>query len=131
MNEPTNSFYSDERLFRAVPIGHPVMFDKNGNVTSAIFQDSQGVSVDREWHRSTQEAVETLRKRLSQIKGKEPSDYRVISVTKADCDSIGAVCVYAPEQDNAYHSLIERTAEIPKLTKGQARALVKLAQLVY
>ena len=129
MNEPTE-FYPDERLFRAVPVGHPIMFDRNGNVTSAIFQDSQGVSVDREWHRRSQEAVETLRKRLAQIQGKAPDDYRVVSVTKADCDSIEAMCVHAPVQGNIYHSLIERTPEIPKLTKGQARALVKRAQLV-
>ncbi len=127
--KPSDAFYPEEKLFRAVPDGHPVMFDKNHRVTSAIFQDSKGVSVDRAWHRDPKEAVEALCNRLSRLQGKTPEAYRVVSVTKKDCDSVEASCLYDPLPDDDYHSLILRQSDIPKLTKSQARALVQCAHV--
>ncbi|MBO6179896.1 MAG: hypothetical protein J6O04_12020 [Selenomonadaceae bacterium] len=129
MNKPDLQFYAEEKLYRAVPIGHPVMFDKNGKITSAVFQDSYGISVDRAWYRSPKEAVEALCDRLAVLQGKLPENYGVISVTKADCDLVEAKCFYAPSKNNIYHSLIKHSQNISKLTRCQSRKLALLAKV--
>lgn len=111
------SFSSDEKLFRAVPKQHPNMW-KNGTVTSAVFKDSKGVSVDRQWKRTAKEAVRVL---LAARCG----EYGVVSVTKGDCDNVDAKCLYAPTKDNPYHSEIHGGAERTTLTASQAKQLAR------
>lgn len=107
------------------------MIDKNKRVTSAIFRDKKGVSVDRAWHRNIEEAVNMLRISRAHKKNKSPNDYAVISVTKSDCDSIGAICLYDPIEENIYHSLIQKSRDKIELTRTQAKALTKLARIEY
>lgn len=101
--------------------------ESSGQVSSAVFKDTYGVSVDRKWHRDVREAVNELRTRLAGKQGKTVEDYKVISVKKSDCDKVNAFCEYSPERDNRYHSLIKKSSAEIKLTKSQARYLAKLA----
>ena len=123
----SGNFYADEKLFRAVTVDNPNMFDQHNQVTSTVFKDSAGVSVDRQWHRSVKEAVNALCNKLAKIQGRKIKDYKVISVKKSDCDSVRVHCQYAPEDNDIYHSLIMQSSTEIKLTKTQARKLVKLA----
>lgn len=104
-----------------------MIVESSGQVSSAVFKDTCGVSVDRQWHRNVTEAVNELRDRLAGKQDKTKEDYKVISVKKSDCDAVTAYCEYSPETDNKHHSLIKKSSTEIKLTKSQARTLAKLA----
>lgn len=123
----SEEFYSEEKLFRAFSRNNPNMIDKTGKVTSAVFKDSNGLSVDREWHRSSDEAVDVLLERIAQQRSSTADNFYVVSVTKGCCDDIGVQCLYKPVEDNEYHSEIHDSNEVVTISKPHARALARAA----
>lgn len=107
----------DERLFRAVPKNKPNMW-KDGKITSAVFKDSKGLSVDRQWHRTISEAVDAV------LSVRSDGEWGVVSVTKKIFDEVDALCLYKPiKNKNLFHSEIHRYTKTPTLSKYQARYL--------
>lgn len=119
-------FLPNERLYRAVPLYVPAnQIKEDGTFSSVIFKQSTGASVDRQWKRSREEAIDTLRKSQAQKAQKMEEEFAVVSVTVADCDAVKAKCIYSPINENIYHSEILRSESKNQLTSSQAR---KLAQ---
>ena len=118
----TEDFGKDERLYRAVNKNLPCMWKEN-RITSAVFKDSKGISVDRQWNRNINDAVNALFKAMSSKLSVD--NIMVVSIAKKDCDDINAICLYRPIRDNIYHSEIHRDKDMTQLTSAQAKNLAK------
>lgn len=113
-----NTFEAKERLYRSVyPTEDFMKNDKT--LTSVAFKDPRGLSVDRQGERTEREAL-TFAK--SHFKGLP------VSVSVQDCIDADAAVVYAPHEDNKFHSEIHRNGMNARLTKGQARYLSRVAR---
>ena len=55
---------------------------------------------------------------------------RIVYVTVHDCYDVGATVIYAPENENIYHSEIHKDQTTVQLSKGQAKKLAGLARKV-
>ena len=51
----------------------------------------------------------------------------IVYVTVHDCYDVGATVIYAPEEENIYHSEIHKDQTTALLSKGQAKKLAGLA----
>lgn len=124
-------------LFRRVR-NNPIYY-KDGKVSSAIFLDSKGVSVDIDDGRELEEIV-LAEEGLHEFYNKEAllsehaEKYKLIaitSVTKESCDEKNVFVELEPiEGENPYHAIIKRTPEIIELTGSQRKYLAKHARVV-
>ena len=117
-------FYNGEKLYRAIkPI--PTMWktiDNKRVPSSAVFKDSKGVSVDRQFYRENEIAIEYL--------SSSKEGYDILSITVNNCEDLSIVYQADPIEDNPYHSLILRNLNDKiELTSSQAKHLSKIAKL--
>ena len=111
-----------EKLYRAV-YPDDMFWKENGKVSSAAFLSKKGgCSVDRGNFRDDEAVVFDMRQR--NFKGS------IVAVTVLNCTEVEAVPVYAPSQNNIYHSEIHRSIELVPLTAGQRKHLANSAVIV-
>lgn len=116
----------EEQLFRALKKNIPNYWKKEfSEITSAVFKDSNGVSVDRDGERSLDEIKQSFRSRFPS------ADFAcTIEVTVGMCRDLQCDVIASAEEDNPHHALIYKDAvKRTKLSRKQARRLAKLAVL--
>lgn len=94
---------------------YPNYFRSDGSISSAVFKDSKGVSVDYITDRLDQEVKETFLKRF-------PDSYGEARVSVQSCINRNCKVKPDPTDSNPYHSLILGNNK-PQLTSGQAKYL--------
>lgn len=115
-------FEEMELLLRAVwPANQRPDFWRNGKLSSAAFKDKRGLSVNRVYDQSLQEAVNFIRKTLAGV---------IVSLTVKDCNTVQAYVKYCPSSDNKYHSEIHGSKTEIMLSDNQALSLARKAILV-
>lgn len=119
-----NSFEDTERLYRAVyPPSHSEMYwKKDGSLSSSAFADRNGLSVERSYHRKSEEIVEKMKESFSGC---------IISLSVRDCRDVDAVVKYLPSKNSAYHSEIHRSDTVVLLSKSQRVHLAAVASKEY
>ena len=119
-------FSPDENLYRAVK-PKPIFWKMAVNrPSSALFKDSNGVSVDRQADRTVDEALETVRENFSEIQLKA-----IVGIMVKECEGIGAIVKYKPIESNTFHSEIHNSLEEAQLTDGKAKRLARLSKIYY
>jgi len=115
-------FNSDESLLRAVfPPNKRPNFWRNGKLSSAALKDKNGLSVDRTYNRTMDEAVEYIR---------QTKQGCIFSIGVNDCKVVEALIIYCPTQ-NPFHSEIHGSAESVILSDLQAKSLAEVARMEY
>ena len=123
-----------EKIYRRVT-SKPI-FLKDGKPTSALFKDSNGVSVDYEDNRKTDEVIAD-EERLHKLHNEGVSEAEggklkaIISLTCEQCDN-EEVCVTPDpiEGENLHHAIITKTETEVELSKGQAKRLARNSVIV-
>ena len=105
-----------ERLFRAV---WDWFWKKDGTLAFSAFQDKNGLSVDREDDRPTDECIGLMKKHG--LKGS------AVSVTVRDCREIAAHIHDCRSTSNIYHFEIHSSVDEVMLTEDQALYLSQVA----
>lgn len=116
------------------------IFMKDGRPSSALFKDSNGVSVDRDGGRELS-AIITDEERLhilynagltdEQIKEEGQELKAIIELSAAQCDSVDVCVVPDPiPEENENHALIQKNETEIQLSKSQAKNLAKLATVI-
>lgn len=116
------------------------IFMKDGKPSSALFKDSNGVSVDKDAGRDVEEIIadeerlHTLYNRNlteEEIRERGEELRAIVRLTDNQCDDAN-VCVIADpiEGENENHALLQKSEEEIQLTKGQARMLARQATIV-
>jgi hypothetical protein len=116
------SFEGKEFLYRGVV---KVNWDiEKARPTSAIFKDSQGISVDREAGRPEKECVDFLLKKRH---------WKAIAKVKVqDVVEMGATVLYKPEiPDNIYHSEIHDSTSKITLSGSKSAKLRDRSEIIY
>ncbi len=103
-----------EYLYRRV-IANPNFwdFDKN-RPSSAIFKDSKGVSVDRQYKREDTDVINLY---------KDFPIRAIIKILTRECRRLNTHPVYKPTPDNTYHSEIHDSTEKVQLSSAKAKKL--------
>ena len=103
---------NSEELYRAVPSRPSHFVNSNGRITSAVFKDKKGLSVDRGGGRSDQDMIDLIERERSPDHG----------LVKIGASKVWA-CETHPMPDeldgNQYHAMILRSPD--DLTKIQSR----------
>lgn len=116
-----DNFEEAEKLYRAVlPVS--TFWKQNGSLSSAAFKDKNGLSVDRQWDRSDEEAVNFLKER--NFRGE------IVYVLVQNCNEVQAVVRYLPSRGNKYHSEIHKDLQQKELSNSQAKHLARTAKIV-
>lgn len=114
----------EEILYRAIKRSQPDVIRPGGKVSSALFKDDAGVSVDRKGGRAMDEALAAMKVKLApRMKG-------AVRLTMTDVLKAEACAVPAPSSDDIYHAEIYSDANKHPLTALQAYMLSKACKLV-
>jgi hypothetical protein len=105
----------EESLFRAV---NPKVLEK-GKITSALFKDSKGVSVNR----SNEDSERSLGLLIERLGCKEIAELKV-----ADCLKVEVYIKYCPLRGNPFHTEIHNSIDKVTLSQGKARKLAVLCK---
>ncbi|MCR5685466.1 MAG: hypothetical protein K6G81_08640 [Lachnospiraceae bacterium] len=118
----TWQFESNEKLYRAVypPDIMPIYWKGNGEISSAVFIDKKGVSVERSGSRPEEEVIVNMRISFYDA---------IVSLLAGDCTACGAVLKYLPTKRSKYHSEIHGSEERILLSQSQCKHLAKSAKL--
>ena len=118
-----NTFSKTEKLYRAVypPEINKIFWKDESHVSSAVFLDKKGLSVERGNFRADEEVVQEMKKSFI---GK------IISLTVGVCLKINAKVIYRPTKRSLYHSEIHRDAKHIVLSPSQRRFLSMNCKLV-
>ena len=115
-----------DTLYRGIKRSQPSFIRPDGKtVTSAMFKDENGVSVDRQMERTAEEALAQIKKFFDRrLKG-------VAKLSESDVKQAAAVLIPAPTSANPYHGEIYRNTQKEMLTKIQQLKLADCCRLVY
>lgn len=118
-----NTFSEDEKLYRAVyPPAMNQMFWKDDNhVSSAVFLDKKGLSVERGNHRSDETVVSDMKKSFIG---------RIIYITAALCKKVNIQILYKPTKRSIYHSELHGGNSHIILSSSQRRFLSENCTLI-
>ena len=118
----TEQFDVFERLYRAVypPEIMPVFWKENGEISSAVFKDKRGLSVERAGDRDEDRAIIDMRLFFNGT---------IISVSARDCFGGNAVPKYLPTKRSSYHSEIHGGEDRILLSQSQCKYLAKRARV--
>ena len=109
----------------------PTFFHADGTVSSALFKDSQGVSVDKDHMRSKEEVISD-EERLHQFyysveEQKNNPGLKLMALVKVNrdiCDRNSITVIDDPiPEENLHHCLLFKNQEREKLSQQQAKAL--------
>lgn len=111
-----NSFKEDELLYRAVypPEKNKIFWKDENHISSAVFLDKRGVSVERGNYRSDDLVLQYMKKSFV---GK------FISITAGLCFKVNAKIFYKPTKRSVYHSEIHGSETRILLSPSQRRFL--------
>ena len=117
---------SADNLYRGIKRSQPSFIRPDGKtVTSAMFKDENGVSVDRQMERTPEAA-------LGQIKSFFAKRLKGVAVlTESDVEQADAALIPAPTSANLYHAEIYKNFEKEMLTRVQQLRLADRCRLVY
>lgn len=118
-----NKIKNEEDLFRRVDVRPQFWKEDVNRPSSALFKDSNGVSVDRSNGRVLSDVI-TDEERLHQKFGKEKLK-AIISVSKKICDAKELYIKFDPISDNKYHCIVQKSESSTSLTSSQAKFLSK------
>ncbi|MPM49903.1 hypothetical protein SDC9_96637 [bioreactor metagenome] len=113
----------EEDLYRRVDVRPQFWKEECDRPSSALFKDSNGVSVDRSNNRSLEDIIKD-EERLHRVFGSEDLK-AVISVSKKTCEDKDIYVKCDPIDNNEHHCIIQRTESEVPLTSGQAKYLSK------
>jgi len=116
----TEQFDLYEKLFRAVypPDLMPMFWKENGKLSSAVFKDKKGLSVERAGGRTDKRIIDEMRIIFYGT---------IISVLVKDCIDCNSVVKYMPSKRSKYHSEIHGSEERILLTQSQCKYLADRA----
>ena len=113
----------EEYLYRRVPL-KPIFWVPNENrISSALFKDSKGVSVDRQGQRTEEDVINTF-----------TASFELRAVVKLkveDCRKIGTYVQYKPIPENLFHSEITESETEISIKSSKARKLQEASIVVY
>ena len=112
----------DELLHRAIKPKPQFWNTKSGSVTSALFKDSKGVSVDRNAGRDDEVIKASLQQQFENLKGEA-------RFTAGLCREKECRVKADPVEGNENHSVVLGSNKI-ELTKGQARHISRNCQVI-
>lgn len=107
---------SDEILYRAVSINPS--FWKGERITSALFKDSKGVSVDRAGGRSSDSMLLNYIERMGNANVRA-----LVYITAEDCTKAEAIVKAVPIEGNEHHAEIHKSFTEITLHPKQAKLL--------
>lgn len=113
-------FEAGEKLFRAVfpPEMVPMFWKENGQISSAVFKDKNGLSVERAGGRQERRIIEYMHRLFNGL---------IISVNCQNCTDCDAYVMYSPSKRSRYHSEIHGSRERIVLSPSQCKYLAKVA----
>lgn len=119
----TEQFDTYERLYRAVypPDVMPLFWKENGELSSAVFKDKNGLSVERDGGRNQNTVIDNMRLYFFGY---------IISVIYKDCDDCNAVVKYLPTNRSKYHSEIHGSNNVKLLSQSQCKHLARVANII-
>lgn len=111
-----NTFDESESLYRAVypPEVNKMYWKDENHISSAVFLDKKGVSVERGNFRSDKNVVLEMKKFFIG---------RIIAITAGHCNKVNAKVLYKPTKRSVYHSEIHGSETRKLLTASQRRFL--------
>ena len=111
-----STFSEDELLYRAVypPEVNRMFWKDDNHVSSAVFLDKKGLSVERGNFRSDSDVAKEMHKSFI---GK------IITVTVKLCNNVNAEVIYKPTKRSIYHSEIHGSEKFLILSPSQRRYL--------
>ena len=118
----TELFEAGEKLYRAVypPNIMPLFWKENGELSSAVFKDKNGLSVERSGTRTEEIIISNMRLFFYGT---------IISVFVGDCILCGAFLKYLPTRRSRYHTEIHGSEEKIPLSQSQCKFLAKRARV--
>ena len=116
----TERFELNEKLYRAVypPEIMPMFWKENGELSSAVFKDKNGLSAERAGGRDENAVVTAMRLFFYGA---------IFSITAGDCRSCDAIIKYLPTQRSMFHSEIHGSKDRKMLSQSQCKYLAKRA----
>ncbi|WP_308539566.1 hypothetical protein [uncultured Ruminococcus sp.] len=112
-----------ECLFRKVP-DNPIMLKADGTISSAVFKDSKGCSVDRKAGRDNSVIYDIFFQRFY---NSSKSIIAVSDVTVGVCYEKEIIVIEKPTEENEFHCEIHGSIDKAQLTSSQARHLARNA----
>lgn len=119
-----NEFSLDEKLYRAVypPSYREMYWKKDGSISSAVFKDRKGLSVERGYFRADNDVIEDMKRFFSGC---------IISFSVQNCEEVSAVVRYKPSQRSQYHSEVHGGQARILLSPSQCKGLARSAKIEY
>lgn len=116
----TDQFDEREKLYRAVypPEIMPLFWKENGEISSAVFKDKKGLSVERAGDRLEDNVISDM---CLFFTGS------IISILVSDCIACKAILKYLPTRRSKYHSEIHGAENRILLSQSQCKYLAKRA----
>ena len=120
----TELFEIKERLYRAVypPNIMPMFWKENGRLSSAVFKDRKGLSVERGGDRREAAVLKYMRRLFSG---------NIISITVGECYECRAKVRYLPSYRSQYHSEIHGSDDKKLLSQTQCKYLADRAIILF
>lgn len=120
----TEQFDLLEKLYRAVypPDIMPMFWKENGKVSSAVFKDINGLSVERGGGRTDDVVVKDMQSVFSGA---------IISILVRDCIACNAIIKYLPTKRSIYHSEIHGSDNKKLLTQSQCKHLADVSRICF
>ncbi|MBQ0026538.1 MAG: hypothetical protein KBS79_04125 [Lachnospiraceae bacterium] len=118
----TEQFDVFERLYRAVypPEIMSMFWKENGEISSAVFKDKRGLSVERAGDRNEDSVLNDMHLFFYGT---------IISVLVRDCFECRAVPKYLPTRRSKYHSEIHGGEDRILLSQSQCKYLAQRAEI--
>jgi hypothetical protein len=118
----TEQFEVNEKLFRAVypPEIMPLFWKENGEISSAVFKDKKGLSVERAGDRDELSIISGMRKFFYGM---------IIFVMVHDCEACRAGLKYLPTKRSLFHSEIHGSEDRVLLSQSQCKYLARVAKV--
>ena len=118
-----NKFDANESLYRAVfpPEINRMYWKDEDHISSAVFLDKKGLSVERGNYRSDEEVVKEMQKTFIG---------RIIAITVKHCMNVKAYVVYKPTRRSHFHSEIHGSKNTIILSPAQRHFLASNSRLI-
>lgn len=118
-----NTFDESESLYRAVypPEVNQIYWKDENHISSAVFLDKKGVSVERGNFRTDENVVIEMKKFFIG---------RIIAITAGQCQKVNAKVLYKPTKRSVYHSEIHGGEKQIILSPSQRRLLARQSRLI-
>lgn len=117
----------EEELYRVVINTPNFYLEDQGRISSAVFKDTGGCSVDRQKNRSREESCSFL----VDAQKDNRNGIRAVAIVKVhQCYDVNATVFPKPTDANEFHCEILGENGEPPLTSGQAKKLSRCALVI-